>query len=33
MIAIWKEVFDLTTHSIHLVTVIWLRTYDKGPFR
>ena len=27
-----KEVFYLTTHSTHLVTVIWLRTYDKGPF-
>ena len=28
-----KEGFSLTTHSIHLVTVIWCQTYDKGPFR
>ena len=28
-----KEVFCLTTHSTHLVTVIWRRTYGKGPFR
>ena len=28
-----KEVFYLTTHSTHLVTVIWRRTYDKGSFR
>ena len=27
-----KEVFYLTTHSTHLVTVIWCRTYGKGPF-
>ena len=25
--------FYLTTHSTHLVTVIWRRTYGKGPFR
>ena len=29
----YKEVFYLTTHSTHLVTVIWRRTYGKGPFR
>ena len=23
----------LTTHSTHLVTVIWRRTYGKGPLR
>ena len=28
-----KEVFYLTMHSTHLVTVIWRRTYGKGPFR
>ena len=25
--------FYLTTHSTHLVTVIWHRTYGIGPFR
>ena len=33
---LWKEgrkCFYLTTHSTHLVTVIWRRTYGKGPFR
>ena len=28
-----KEGFYLTTHSTHLVVVIWRRTYGKGPFR
>ena len=28
-----KEVFYLTTHSTHLVTVIWRSTYGKGPSR
>ena len=26
-----KDVYYLTTHSTNLVTVIWRRTYDKGP--
>ena len=28
-----KEMFYLTTHSTHIVTAIWRRTYGKGPFR
>ena len=28
-----KEGFYLTTHSTHLVMVIWRRTYGKVPFR
>ena len=28
-----KDIFYLTTHSTHLVTVIWRQTYGKGPFR
>ena len=28
-----KEMFYLTTHSTHLVTVIWRRTYGKRPPR
>ena len=27
------QVFYLTTHSTHLVTVIWRQTYGKGPFK
>ena len=26
-----KEMFYLTTHSTHLITVIWRHTYGKGP--
>ena len=38
IIAKWKEgrkeMFYLTMHSTHfLFTVIWRRTYGKGPFR
>ena len=29
-----KEMFYLTTHSTHFIcTIIWRRTYGKGPFR
>ena len=28
-----KEAFYSTTHSTHLVTVIWRQTYGKWPFR
>ena len=27
-----KEMFYLTTHVTHLVTVIWRQTYGYGPF-
>ena len=26
-----KEIFYLTTHSIHFIIVIWHQTYGRGP--
>ena len=28
-----NEMFYLTTYSKYFITVIWHRTYGKGPFR